>query len=171
MPGLPGLVGEDRVSLFRITSEKDVTIFDLTGAPSGGVARIHPYVQTVRAELAYNSAGQGGARQRRHMACGAVPAAYNWTGFYIGAGGGYGMFNLDSSLTQSGALRSDNQALGGRGWFGTGFDYQFAGRRRIRGLGFLRHSRQLARSLLGSGPIKQKWAWFTTQKNRIPRDR
>ena len=105
------------------------------------------------------------------IARGAVPAAYNWTGFYIGAGGGYGMFNLDFSLTQSGALRSDNQALGGRGWFGTGFDYQFAVRRRIRGLGFLRHSRQLARSLLGSGPIKQKWAWFTTQKNRIPRDR
>ena len=37
---------------------------------------------------------------------------------------------ISTPHTQSGALRSDNQALGGRGWFGTvvaGFDYQFAG--------------------------------------------
>jgi len=54
-----------------------------------------------------------------------VVTAYNWTGCYVGAGGGYGMYNQDISADTSGFF--GNLTLGGRGWFGTGqvgCDYQ-----------------------------------------------
>jgi outer membrane immunogenic protein len=53
-----------------------------------------------------------------------VVMAYNWTGCYVGAGGGYGMFVQKSRLVDEAVLSNDN---GGRGWFGTvqvGCDYQ-----------------------------------------------
>ena len=53
-----------------------------------------------------------------------VVTAYNWTGCYVGAGGGYGMYNQDISADTTGIL---NGTVGGRGWFGTGqvgCDYQ-----------------------------------------------
>jgi outer membrane immunogenic protein len=53
-----------------------------------------------------------------------VVTAYNWTGCYIGAGGGYGMYNQDVSNSFFGP---ETLTLGGRGWFGTaqvGCDYQ-----------------------------------------------
>jgi outer membrane immunogenic protein len=57
----------------------------------------------------------------------------NWTGCYIGAGGGYGMFNqrhrtIDAFGVPVTAGETDT---GGKGWFGTvqvGCDYQFAQR-------------------------------------------
>ncbi len=56
----------------------------------------------------------------------------SWTGFYIGAGAGYGMYDYDSSVsTTAGAFVSNSGRAGGRGWFGTvqvGGDYQFADR-------------------------------------------
>ncbi len=54
-----------------------------------------------------------------------VVTAYNWTGCYVGAGGGYGMYNQDISADTS--TYFGNATLGGRGWFGTGqvgCDYQ-----------------------------------------------
>jgi outer membrane immunogenic protein len=56
-----------------------------------------------------------------------VPVAANWTGVYVGAGGGYGTYNADSSSTFLGSV-TDNGRAGGRGWFGTvqiGADYQW----------------------------------------------
>jgi outer membrane immunogenic protein len=59
-----------------------------------------------------------------------VVTAYNWTGCYVGAGGGYGMYNQDMSAETLGILNgasSGTVTLGGRGWFGTGqvgCDYQ-----------------------------------------------
>jgi outer membrane immunogenic protein len=48
------------------------------------------------------------------------PPAYNWTGCYVGAGGGYGMFNQETQFVDVDGfpfgLSNDN---GGRGWFGT----------------------------------------------------
>jgi outer membrane immunogenic protein len=107
---------------------RTVQIIDNSGAPTGAADRIHPYVQTVRSELVYrfNSGRTAYAAAARTSAL----ASYNWTGFYVGGGAGYGMFNLDTSLTRS-ILESDNQTLGGRGWFGTvtvGADYQFSNR-------------------------------------------
>ncbi|HZP70817.1 MAG TPA: autotransporter domain-containing protein [Pseudolabrys sp.] len=130
---LPGLPGWSVKTEYRFSDygDRDVAIFEPPPPRVGGaVVNIHPRVQTVRAALAYKFGGGRDALGSAHMAYAAAPAAYNWTGFYIGAGGGYGMFNLDSSVTQNGTLVSDNQTLGGRGWFGTvggGFDYQFAG--------------------------------------------
>ena len=63
----------------------------------------------------------------------AAPAAvsiHNWTGFYIGAGWGRGMWNQDFVLYELPGLgpASVETTGGGRGWLGTvtaGFDYQF----------------------------------------------
>jgi outer membrane immunogenic protein len=57
----------------------------------------------------------------------------NWTGCYLGAGGGYGMWNQDHHVeTFPGLVQTSPSATaGGRGYFGTvqgGCDYQFANR-------------------------------------------
>jgi outer membrane immunogenic protein len=56
----------------------------------------------------------------------AVPASYapvtNWTGLYVGAGFGYGLFDVEST-TAAGSFTT-----GGKGWLGTvqvGYDAQF----------------------------------------------
>jgi outer membrane immunogenic protein len=58
------------------------------------------------------------------------PPAYNWTGCYVGGGGGYAMWNQNSFVqgTINGALVTASQSNGGNGWFGqgqVGCDYQF----------------------------------------------
>jgi outer membrane immunogenic protein len=60
----------------------------------------------------------------------APPApVYNWTGCYIGGGGGYGMFDQEhDSISQFGVAIGPNVDTSGRGWFGTvqgGCDIQF----------------------------------------------
>jgi outer membrane immunogenic protein len=59
----------------------------------------------------------------------AMAPVYNWTGCYIGGGGGYGMWNQDSfGESDPGHVSfTDTTTSGGRGWFGTvglGCDYQ-----------------------------------------------
>jgi outer membrane immunogenic protein len=60
----------------------------------------------------------------------APPVVASWTGCYIGAGGGYGMFNNDAvSVFHPGGLPVglEPATFGGRGWFGTvqgGCDFQ-----------------------------------------------
>jgi outer membrane immunogenic protein len=61
-----------------------------------------------------------------------VAPAYNWSGFYLNAGGGYGMWNADTQtfFPGGGCLTCVVQTFGGRGYFGTaggGFDYQVGG--------------------------------------------
>ena len=56
-------------------------------------------------------------------------AVYSWTGCYLGAGGGYGMFNQETQLVTDpgGTVVAGSTTAGGRGWFGTvqvGCDYQ-----------------------------------------------
>jgi outer membrane immunogenic protein len=59
-----------------------------------------------------------------------APLVMSWTGCYVGAGGGYGMWNQDhSTVSTAGVLQGVKTTTGGRGWFGTaqfGCDYQFA---------------------------------------------
>jgi outer membrane immunogenic protein len=60
-----------------------------------------------------------------------MPPAFSWTGCYIGAGGGYGMWNQETfHETDPGhTATSPTQTGGGRGWFGggqVGCDYQIA---------------------------------------------
>jgi outer membrane immunogenic protein len=56
------------------------------------------------------------------------PPVYNWTGCYVGGGGGYAMWTQQSFVTFNGAPVTANQSNGGNGWFGQGqvrCDYQF----------------------------------------------
>jgi outer membrane immunogenic protein len=54
---------------------------------------------------------------------------YSWTGFYLGAGYGYGMWNADTTIQDpTGVPSVGTNTAGGRGWFATGvagYDYQF----------------------------------------------
>ncbi len=58
---------------------------------------------------------------------------YNWTGFYLFGGAGYGMYTADShdeTYPGTPVAITINQRSGGHGWFGTvggGYDWQFAG--------------------------------------------
>src|SRR4051794_41987363 len=59
-----------------------------------------------------------------------MAVAHSWTGCYIGAGGGYGMYNVEHSQRDSltGVGTTINATSGGRGWLATGQggrDYQF----------------------------------------------
>jgi outer membrane immunogenic protein len=61
----------------------------------------------------------------------APPPSFSWTGCYIGAGGGYGMWNQETFReTDPGHVQNTpNEEGGGRGWFGTaqvGCDYQIS---------------------------------------------
>jgi outer membrane immunogenic protein len=58
------------------------------------------------------------------------PTAYAWTGCYVDAGGGYGLWNQDHSTSSPGFATTVNTTDGGRGWlgrFGGGCDYQLGG--------------------------------------------
>ncbi len=53
---------------------------------------------------------------------------YNWTGCYVGGGGGYAFWQQDSFVTSGGTAVTASQTNGGKGWFGqgqVGCDYQF----------------------------------------------
>jgi outer membrane immunogenic protein len=55
----------------------------------------------------------------------------NWTGFYLGLGGGYGMYTAEASPTNAGVPVAPQHDTGGQGFFGTaiaGFDWQFTNR-------------------------------------------
>jgi outer membrane immunogenic protein len=83
--------------------------------------------------LAMAVAGSAGAADLPYKAAPmAPPAAYNWTGCYLGAGGGYGMWRQDVTAETFPDLTaaSTQTTVGGSGWFGTaqiGCDYQFNG--------------------------------------------
>jgi outer membrane immunogenic protein len=85
------------------------------------------HVATVSLLLA-GSAAAADMRPAPYKAPAPAPVAtYNWTGCYVGAGGGYGMWNQETQFIAGGVpfgIANDN---GGRGWFGTvqvGCDYQ-----------------------------------------------
>jgi outer membrane immunogenic protein len=61
-----------------------------------------------------------------------VAPAYSWSGFYLNAGGGYGMWNADTQvfLPGGGCFSCFVDTFGGRGYFGTaggGYDFQVGG--------------------------------------------
>ena len=59
-------------------------------------------------------------------------APVNWTGFYVGAGSGFAVFNADTSVQSAGgAPLTPTATQGGKGWLVTGFtgyDYQIGDR-------------------------------------------
>jgi outer membrane immunogenic protein len=113
--------GKDRVSVLN------------AGVLTGLSVDQHKYIHTVRSELVWRFNAGGAAADVRApipVKAPAPVAAYSWTGCYLGAGGGYGMFNQEVRFVQANGVpigRSND--VGGRGWFGTvqaGCDYQVA---------------------------------------------
>jgi outer membrane immunogenic protein len=106
-------------------------------------------------------------RAPAYRAPAAVPT-FSWTGCYIGAGGGYGMWNQENQTVSAvtGAALDVVTTNGGRGWFGTaqvGCDYQFAGSWVIGAFGdwdFGRLRGQMTSTALGiNGDEDLKWSW------------
>jgi outer membrane immunogenic protein len=99
------------------------------------------------------------------------PVAQTWSGCYIGAGGGYGMYNVEHSQRDSltGVGLTINETSGGRGWMVTGqvgCDYQFNERWVVGVFGdfdatFYRgdYGTSLAGVIPVVGTLKQDWAW------------
>lgn len=102
----------------------------------------------------------------------AVAPAVNWTGCYVGAGGGGAMTNNDHNdyVTGTGVAAGPNITTGARGWLATvqgGCDYQFAGTNWVIGgfadydfmdvKGDISTGGTFAPSLTGSQ--KQDWQW------------
>lgn len=106
----------------------------LNGAPTTFTTDAHKYVHTVRSELVwrFNASGAAVVAADAGMpvkAPRAAPAAYSWSGCYVGGGGGYGMFNQRIRQIFPGFPNIQANDVGGRGWFGTvqtGCDYQVA---------------------------------------------
>jgi outer membrane immunogenic protein len=98
----------------------------------------------------------------------APPPVYNWTGCYIGAGGGYGRWDQDQfQETDPGHVAITATATsGGRGWFGTagaGCDYQVSSSIVIGAYGDwdwsdIKGQLEPAAGLI-VGTESQKWAW------------
>jgi len=100
----------------------------------------------------------------------APPPVYSWTGCYVGAGAGYGLYDLDTHLADvNGGQFGVPLDQAGRGWFGTaqfGCDYQVSSSwvigafvdgdwGRIRG----KHTGEGSAIGLISGDMTLKWSW------------
>jgi outer membrane immunogenic protein len=94
---------------------------------------------------------------------------YNWTGFYVNAGGGYGVWNASTTTTTPATGLCDlctNQTQGGRGFIGTGgagFDYQFTDHL-VGGVFGDADFGQISGTIQDAGPflagsISNNWSW------------
>ena len=87
-----------------------------------------PTVQTLTSQIVYKF--NGGLPAPVYPATPAV--ATNWTGLYVNAGAGYGMWNADTTQGFTGAGVCSicaTQVMGGKGYLGVvgaGYDWQFA---------------------------------------------
>ena len=99
----------------------------------------------------------------------APPASSSWTGFYLGAGGGYGLWSADTTTVNpvtGVCVLCVEQRQGGRGWFGTvgaGFDFQVSERIILGALadydfGNIKGTIQDQGPFI-AGEIKQRSAW------------
>jgi outer membrane immunogenic protein len=124
---LPGLFWKSEYRFADYGSENVRLRF--LGGPTGFSFDQHKRVQTVRSELVWRFNPGGGPVPAPVKAPSPVaPAiAYNWTGCYVGAGGGYGMFDQEVRAVNAPNSLGLSNDVGGRGWFGTiqaGCDYQ-----------------------------------------------
>jgi outer membrane immunogenic protein len=85
------------------------------------------------AALLVLTAGEGFAADLPRSVMKAQPApsaVTSWTGCYVAGGGGYGLWNQNTSASFSGTPVGSDVTSGGRGWFGTvggGCDLQVSG--------------------------------------------
>jgi outer membrane immunogenic protein len=126
---LPGLFWKTEYRFADYSTDR-LPMF-VQGNPSPFTIDAHKYVHTVRSELVWRFNAGGAAIMAADApmpvkAPRAAPAAYSWTGCYLGGGAGYGMFDQKIQTSVAGAPANN---AGGRGWFGTvqtGCDYQVA---------------------------------------------
>jgi outer membrane immunogenic protein len=94
--------------------------------------------------------------------------AYSWSGCYIGAGGGGGMWTSEETPYTAGVVAGPDVSNGGRGWFGTvqaGCDYQFSptwviGAFGDYDFGSLKGDSNATFGTFGyTGEEKQRWSW------------
>jgi outer membrane immunogenic protein len=81
--------------------------------------------------LGVGSASAADLPARTYTKAPVMAPIYNWTGFYINGGGGYGMWDadVDTRTTVGGSVLTTTQRMGGDGYFGTvgaGYDWQFS---------------------------------------------
>ena len=81
--------------------------------------------------LASSSAFAADMARPVYKAAPAPAPVTSWTGCYLGAGGGYSMYNAEGTqFTAAGAFSNQEGTSGGRGWMGQvqgGCDYQLSG--------------------------------------------
>jgi outer membrane immunogenic protein len=134
---------EYRYADYGTTSLADTCTTGCLPAFLAGTIAFHPTVQTVSTELIYkfNWSGPLGDPGVVTVVAATPPGVFKspppvspidiWTGFYLEGGGGYGMWNADTttiSPTTGVCVLCATQTQGGKGGFGTaggGYDYQF----------------------------------------------
>jgi outer membrane immunogenic protein len=128
-----------------------------------------PIVQTLTTQLVYKF--NGGLPAPVYPAMPTVPT--NWTGFYAGAGAGYGIWTADQTSvrpTTGVCLICVSQRQGGKGYLGViaaGYDWQFApawvvgvfGDVDISSLKGTIQDHGIGLPQAISGDMKQTWAW------------
>jgi outer membrane immunogenic protein len=139
------------------------------GLVSGfGDINFKPTVQTVTTQVVYKF-NSGPVAPVYRTAAARAPAS--WSGVYLNAGGGYGMWNADTTTTLAGSGFAPNvmrvtEQQGGRGWLGRvggGYDHQFT-RNIVAGVfadfDFSNLKGTIQDPDIGvAGDIKQKSAW------------
>jgi outer membrane immunogenic protein len=122
----PGWFMKSEYRVAEYGGGKDVVI---AGAPPRADIQFKPTIQTVSTSLVYRFNADGVPAPVSAPLYTKAPAASasNWTGFYIGAGGGYGLSTADSRTLDTGVPVDVSIRSGGSGAFGTvsgGFDQQ-----------------------------------------------
>jgi outer membrane immunogenic protein len=127
---LPGLFWKTEYRFSDLGTQTNPVRVAATGASAGAFLDSHQYVQTIRSELVYRFNWNGsapataGSAPRLYTKAPAPAAAVpNWTGCYVGGGGGYGMWNQDNTGFLNGPPRTQEfptTTAGGRGYLGTG---------------------------------------------------
>ncbi len=87
------------------------------------------HVQTITTSLVWKLPAPAGVPAYKAAPSPPLPAVSTWTGCYVNAGAGYGMYSQNHQLTELGVPFSVNQTNGGEGWLGVaggGCDYQFS---------------------------------------------
>src|SRR5258708_18768608 len=78
--------------------------------------------------LGVSSASAADLPARTYSKAPAMAPVYNWTGFYIFGGGGYGIWDANTDTRVGGTVLTIQRKNGGDGFFGTvgaGYDWQF----------------------------------------------
>lgn len=126
---LPGLFWKTEYRLADYGADR-LGVFTLAGVPTGFSVDAKKVVQTVRSELVwrFNLGAPASAQAFDNAPAGPAPS---WTGCYVGAGVGGGIWNQEVQTFFGGVPASTQLTMGGRGWLGSvqgGCDYQVSRR-------------------------------------------